>query len=186
MSWVTTPPPCAPPSMDDRLLRRAIESPDSRVSVLGHTRWASVGIISEPNTHPLNSIELEQPAGAAPPYVVAALNGDVDNHADLRAAHGLRIAVSDHHRCQGHPDAHVASCWPPVSTRSRRSVAPSANSRGRWPSVWPAPTPPARSSSHCAEAVRGCTSGSATTATIMASEPYGVVEETSAIRPHGR
>ena len=45
----------------DALLRRAIESPASRVSVLGHTRWASVGIISEPNTHPLNSIEMEQP-----------------------------------------------------------------------------------------------------------------------------
>ena len=50
--------------VDDVLLRRAIESPGSRVSVLGHTRWASVGIISEPNTHPLNSIEMEQPAGA--------------------------------------------------------------------------------------------------------------------------
>ena len=26
------------------------------------------------------------------PYVVGVLNGDVDNHADLKAAHGLRIA----------------------------------------------------------------------------------------------
>ena len=79
--------------VDDTLLRRALMSPLSRLAVLGHTRWASVGIISEPNTHPLNSVELEQPGGALPPYVVAALNGDVDNHADLRVAHNLRIAA---------------------------------------------------------------------------------------------
>ena len=79
--------------VDDTLLRRALMSPDSRLAVLGHTRWASVGIISEPNTHPLNSVEVEQPGGVVPPYVVAALNGDVDNHADLRVAHNLRIAA---------------------------------------------------------------------------------------------
>ena len=59
--------------------------------VLGHTRWASVGIISEANGHPLNSEEIERPADDAGPYVVAALNGDVDNHADIKVAHGLRI-----------------------------------------------------------------------------------------------
>jgi glucosamine--fructose-6-phosphate aminotransferase (isomerizing) len=76
----------------DGLLRRAVEGADVRVSVLGHTRWASVGIISQPNTHPLNSDELEQsPASVPSPYVVAALNGDVDNHADLRVGHQLRI-----------------------------------------------------------------------------------------------
>jgi hypothetical protein len=69
-----------------------VQAPDARVTILGHTRWASVGIISEPNTHPLNSVELEQAAGDTPAYVVAALNGDVDNHADLRAAHALRIS----------------------------------------------------------------------------------------------
>ena len=35
----------------------ALASPGARLSVLGHTRWASVGIISEPNTHPVNSEE---------------------------------------------------------------------------------------------------------------------------------
>jgi glucosamine--fructose-6-phosphate aminotransferase (isomerizing) len=75
----------------DTLLRRALAVPGVRVAVLGHTRWASVGIISEPNTHPLNSEELEARGGDPSPYVVAALNGDVDNHADLRVEHALRI-----------------------------------------------------------------------------------------------
>jgi glucosamine--fructose-6-phosphate aminotransferase (isomerizing) len=75
---------------EDALLRRALSCPDAQVSVLGHTRWASVGIVSEPNTHPLNSEEIDIES-AARPYVVAALNGDVDNHADLRVAHSLAI-----------------------------------------------------------------------------------------------
>ena len=41
----------------DGLLHLALASPGARLSVLGHTRWASVGIISEPNTHPVNSEE---------------------------------------------------------------------------------------------------------------------------------
>ena len=58
--------------------------------MLAHTRWASVGLIGQPNAYPLNSDEEARTDGS---YVVAALNGDVDNHADLKAAEGLRIPV---------------------------------------------------------------------------------------------
>jgi glucosamine--fructose-6-phosphate aminotransferase (isomerizing) len=70
----------------DTLLAAAISAETARVTVLGHTRWASVGIISEPNAHPVNSDELGRPGS---PYLVAALNGDVDNHAELRASESL-------------------------------------------------------------------------------------------------
>jgi glucosamine--fructose-6-phosphate aminotransferase (isomerizing) len=73
----------------DTLLRRALARADGDLAVLGHTRWASVGIISEANAHPLNQEEIGVDGA---PYVVAVLNGDVDNYADLRDAEGLRIA----------------------------------------------------------------------------------------------
>ena len=72
----------------DALLHLALRGA-AEVTVLGHTRWASVGIISEPNAHPLNSDEVDAADG---PYVLAALNGDIDNFADLKSDDGLVLA----------------------------------------------------------------------------------------------
>src|SRR5581483_9345483 len=73
---------------EDELLRRALSAPDAEATVLGHTRWASVGIISQANAHPVNS---EEVSGPSRPYVIASLNGDVDNYVRLREEAGLRI-----------------------------------------------------------------------------------------------
>ena len=75
----------------DELLHRSLMADGAEATVLAHTRWASVGIISEPNAHPVNSEEIGG-TGATGPYVTAALNGDVDNFADLIASDNLAIA----------------------------------------------------------------------------------------------
>ncbi len=163
---------------DDALLRRAISSSDVRVSVLGHTRWASVGIISEPNTHPLNSDEMERSGGAPPrPYVVAALNGDVDNHADLRIAHELGIAGQITTDAKVIPTlvARHASTGVAVAEAFRRTVAAFEGSVAIGAISATAP-------GSLMLALRGSGQGMyvgfADDTFIVASEPYGVVEET--------
>lgn len=163
----------------DDLLRRSITSPSARTSVLGHTRWASVGIISEPNTHPLNSDELESsPATDRAPYVVAALNGDVDNHADLRVTHQLRI----HHHIT--TDAKVipalvarhAAAGVGLVESFRRTVSEFEGSVaiGAMSAAQPDTMMLALSGSG-----QGLYVGLADDCFIVASEPYGSVEETS-------
>src|SRR5699024_7530386 len=68
---------------DDPLPRRALDGPDVAATVIGHTRYASVGAVTEPNAHPVNADEIDQMNG---PYVTAVLNGDIENFADLKAS----------------------------------------------------------------------------------------------------
>ncbi len=78
---------------DDDLLHLALRADTAQASVLAHTRWASIGIISEANAHPLNQEELDADGQVdkSRSYTIAALNGDVDNYADLKALDGLHF-----------------------------------------------------------------------------------------------
>lgn len=158
----------------DGLLRAVLSSPTAVTAVLGHTRWASIGVISEANAHPLNSEEHEAIAG---PYVVGVLNGDVDNYADLSRRFGLQI----HHQIT--TDAKVI---PTMTSRRigegldpveafRRSVNEFEGSVAIGAIAADRPR-------HLMLALRGSGQGVYVGITddgyIVASEPYGVVEET--------
>jgi glutamine---fructose-6-phosphate transaminase (isomerizing) len=157
----------------DTRLAAAIEAPGARVTVVAHTRWASVGIISEPNAHPIDSEEI----GRSNPYVVAALNGDVDNHAELRQEEGLVV------RDDVTTDAKViptlmarrmsegqspADAFLSTVSRFEGSVAIAASAEATPDELFLALNGSGQS----------LYVGLAEDAFVVASEPYGLVEET--------
>ena len=165
--------------IQDELLAAALANDTAQAVVLAHTRWASVGIISESNAHPLNS-ELVSTANLSDtsPYVVGVLNGDVDNFADLIAEEGVHIqeaittdakvipSLMSQRLAEGHSSAEAF----------RRTVATFEGSVAIAASTATAPQ-------RLQLALRGSGQalyvGLAEDAYIVASEPYGVVEETS-------
>jgi glucosamine--fructose-6-phosphate aminotransferase (isomerizing) len=160
---------------NDVLLRLLVSQPGAKLSVLGHTRWASVGIISEANAHPVNSEEID--LDAAMPYLVSALNGDVDNHADIKVRNGLKIAE---------PITTDAKVIPTVVARKNAAgadlVSAFRQTVGEFDGSVAIATASADEPNKVLLALRGSGQGLyvgiAEDRFIVASEPYGVVEET--------
>ncbi len=69
---------------NDPILQALVNFPHRSYTVSAHTRWASVGAISEPNCHPVDNITTG--ADGNPPIFHVCLNGDIDNYLDLREA----------------------------------------------------------------------------------------------------
>jgi glutamine---fructose-6-phosphate transaminase (isomerizing) len=167
---------------EDPLLKLALTSPDARALVLAHTRWASVGMISEANAHPLSSEEEDK---ASAPLVVGALNGDIDNFADLS------IAEDIHSPLEVTTDAKII----PVLVGRRESEGHTAEEAfRRTVASFEGSVAIGAVSSTAPDrlllALRGSGQalyiGFAEDAFVVASEPYGLVEQaTSYLRMDG-
>ena len=164
----------------DDLLRAAVAADGARAVVLCHTRWASVGIVSEANAHPLDSCELAVPCTGpgSGPYVVAAANGDVDNHLTLREREALRIPpeiTTDGKVIPTLVSRRLAETGD-VATAFREAAATFDGSVAVAACAADAPH-------QLLLALRGSGQGLfvglAEDAFVVASEPYGVVEETA-------
>lgn len=166
----------------DDLLHTALRTEGVTGVVLGHTRWASIGIVSEPNAHPQSSDEAPGSPGAVPAgghFATAVLNGDVDNHAELAAADGLtppvevtcdaKVIPALWRRAMLSGSTRPFEAFRETVARMEGSVAIAATSSAAPGEV--------------ALALRGSGQalyvGVAEDAFIIASEPYGVVEETN-------
>ncbi|MBU3703138.1 MAG: SIS domain-containing protein, partial [Ilumatobacteraceae bacterium] len=162
--------------LDDDVLRHVVAAPGARVTIIGHTRWASVGIISEPNAHPVTGEEVE----VSSPLVLAVLNGDVDNYADLKVEHGLRVAE---------PITTDAKVIPSLVARELRDgvdlkdafVRTVAQFEGSVAIATVSATEPDRVMLALKGSGQGMCIGLAEDRFIVASEPYGTVEETTAL-----
>ncbi len=76
---------------DDLFFDLVLQNQNCHEMVLAHTRWASMGVISEENTHPLDSSETSTNDEIV---AIGVLNGDIDNHSQLRGECSINNAIT--------------------------------------------------------------------------------------------
>ncbi|MCF8049971.1 MAG: SIS domain-containing protein [Desulfobacterales bacterium] len=78
---------------NDRILQLLAPFPRMDCSILSHTRWASVGAITEANCHPMDNLA-EGDGSESGAIIHVCLNGDIDNYMELKKGlenEGVRI-----------------------------------------------------------------------------------------------
>src|SRR6266516_8226567 len=160
---------------DDELLHLAVAAEAAQAVVLAHTRWASVGIISEANAHPVNSEEVGLADG---PYVIGALNGDVDNYADLEAIERLDVPTEMTTDAKVIPTlvSRRLTAGEGVDEAFRATVA---SLEGSVAIAASAADRPDRIMMALRGSGQALNVGLAEDTFVVASEPYGLVEETA-------
>jgi len=71
---------------DDGVLRAITALQHLHHTILSHTRWASVGAITEANCHPVDNHQAGGRSGGDA-IIHVCLNGDIDNYLELKAEH---------------------------------------------------------------------------------------------------
>jgi glucosamine--fructose-6-phosphate aminotransferase (isomerizing) len=159
----------------DDLLMKALAAENAKATVLGHTRWASVGTISEPNAHPLDGLEVG--AWGELPHVVGVLNGDIDNYPELvvREELGIPASITTDAKvipiliARGLRDGYsTEEAFARAVQRLEGSMAIAAIAAGE----------PDRLLLAVQGSGQGLYVGLAQDAFVVASEPYGVIERT--------
>ena len=163
---------------DDELLHLAVAADTAEAVVLGHTRWASVGIISEAERAPAQPRRVESRGRGRAATSIGALNGDVDNYADLEGLEALDAAAEITTDAKVIPTLVVA----PPRGRARPDEAFRATVAALEGSV-AIGAAMADAPGRLLLALRGSGQalyvGLAEDAFVVASEPYGLVEETA-------
>ncbi|MEN8149654.1 MAG: SIS domain-containing protein [Planctomycetota bacterium] len=170
----------------DDLLADLLASADAQALVMSHTRWASNGIINVPNCHPLDNRCADEDAAPAlddarVPGIHVALNGDIDNYLALKE----RFEESTGRKVSGRitTDAKVIALWidwylrrgDDLETAFRRAVA---DFEGSAAISMTSDLEPGRLYLSLKGSGQSLYVGLPTDGYVVASEIYGLVEET--------
>ncbi|MEZ6187044.1 MAG: SIS domain-containing protein [Planctomycetota bacterium] len=117
----------------DRVFLRLLGLPGAEVQLIAHTRWASNGVISEPNCHPVANDLRTDPHPET--IVFGVLNGDIDNYASLAPGFAIPAACTTdakivplevsrrYAETQGDPEARMSEAFRQASSGFHGSTA---------------------------------------------------------------
>jgi len=172
----------------DDILADLLASADAQALVMSHTRWASNGIINVPNCHPLDNACIQEDTPPAPddarafaPRIHVALNGDIDNYLELKRRYEEETGRKVSGRIT--TDAKVIALWVDYYLRQgddlavafRRAVA---DFEGSAAISMTSDLEPGRLYLSLKGSGQSLYVGLPTAGFVVASEIYGLVEET--------